>query len=132
MGYTAYDFEESLKHKESPIAREQVEQVIAAWGEQGEDGGAEWEGGFLLALKDGRFAHLSGICDYTGWGCQDGVSCLFYEQQPALEELGWVFWDDQPKAEPQSRRWDMEPSDLNRWLAGEVVDMDEIRGESNE
>ena len=31
-----------------------------------------WTGGFVLKLKDGRFAYLTGWCDYTGWGCQDG------------------------------------------------------------
>jgi hypothetical protein len=116
MSYATYDFSESLKQT---IGYESVDSVLAAWGHgtgMGEDAGkgwseggaTEWSGGFLLRLKDGRFAYLCGWCDYTGWGCQDGAEVKYFDEQPALKDL------DADAVEFD--RWDLEPADLNRWL----------------
>lgn len=107
--YTSYDFKESVRQKIEPS---EIENVIAAWGNVDREGaccdacGGEWSGGFLLKLKDSRFAYLSGWCDYTGWGCQDGTNITFYDVQPELSSL----------EEHPADKWDMEPTDLNAWL----------------
>jgi hypothetical protein len=107
MSYTTCDFEESMKGQN--IQGADVEKVLAAWGNVDKDGaccdecGGEWTGGFLLQMKDGRFAYVSGWCDYTGWGCQDGTSITYFDEQPPLEGL-----DTPPVAS-----WDIEPADLN-------------------
>lgn len=67
--YTSYDFSECLKSADRDSAEsgpkpEDVESVLFAWGKN-DDG---WGGGFILALKDGRFCMITGWCDYTGWG----------------------------------------------------------------
>jgi hypothetical protein len=41
-----------------------IAEVIAE--EEGENDGNEWIA--VAILKDGRVAHLSAGCDYTGWG----------------------------------------------------------------
>lgn len=109
--YTRYDFSESLDR--ATVTPDHIETVVAAWGNVDRDGaccdacGGEWSGGFLLTLKDGRYAYLTGWCDYTGWGCRDGANVTYYDARPSLEALE-VFPDDQ---------WDLEPGDLNAWLA---------------
>lgn len=116
MSYTTSDFSESL---ERTIPADQVAKVIAAWGSGdgmgtdaghyrwGADGASDWSGGFLLRLKDGRYAYITGWCDYTGWGCQDGAEVSYYDKRPKLSSLG---------AKPADSEWDIEPIDLNRWL----------------
>ena len=123
MSYTTYDFEESLKQAEG-FSKEDVQKCLFAWGGSPEGGGS-WEGGFLLLLKDGRYAYLAGWCDYTGWGCQDGVSTTIFSELPNLSALkirekgenGWI-WDEEPSG------WDENPADLNRYLRGEVSAFD--------
>ncbi len=109
--YTSYDFQESLK--QCPGAEpDKLKRVIAAWGNVDRDGaccdacGGEWSGGFLIEMKANGYAYVSGWCDYTGWGCQDGASVKFYDIKPALTEL-----EDIP-----ADKWDIDPADLNRWL----------------
>lgn len=116
MSYTTYDFHETLFNPSvrGEIDPAAVEKVIAAWGRNPEGYGS-WEGGFLLALKDGRFAYVTGWCDTTGWGCQDGASVTYFDQQPALSDL------ERPEVrqhdyEPVSD-WDLEPADLNQHVA---------------
>ncbi len=115
MSYTTEDFSESLKRV--GIDATGIDSVIAAWGRgegQGEDSGrgwsedgvTEWAGGFLFKLKDGRYAYVSGWCDYTGWGCQDGAEAVFFDALPQLVVL-----------DTETRDWDEAPIDLNRWLA---------------
>ena len=48
-----------------------IAEVLASWEESGDY--AEWSGCAALRLIDGRFALVSGWCDTTGWGCQDGT-----------------------------------------------------------
>ena len=45
------------------FTRDDVAEIIAM--EDGENDELSWTGVFLL--KDGRFAHCDGGCDYTGW-----------------------------------------------------------------
>jgi hypothetical protein len=101
--YCTNDFEESLKqvHLEAkPV------QVLKAWGRAIEADVCchmEWSGGFVMALENGRFAYLTGWCDYTGWGCQDGAEISY---------ANTVSDFDLPE-----ENWDENPSDLNKWIA---------------
>lgn len=82
MSYQVSDFSECVEcaiRDTARIRREDISAVLAAWGKgcgAGDDApgyrfgtsATEWVGGFLCALVDGRFAYISGWCDYTGWG----------------------------------------------------------------
>lgn len=109
MSYATYDFHETLAG--AGITREDVKHVHAAWGDQGDY--SEWSGGFLLELKDGRWAYLTGWCDTTGWGCQDGTDHKFYDARPDLPTEKSE-WDKTPI------EWDTDPADLNRYVRGEI------------
>jgi hypothetical protein len=98
--FTTYDFTESLSRES--IEREDIKRVVAAFGGPVEWDG--WSGGFLMEMKSGKFLYLTGWCDYTGWGCQDGTSKTEYETLPALADL---------KAEYE---WEEDPADLNRYV----------------
>lgn len=111
MTYASYDFEASLDRTQ--LTQADIETCIAAWGRAGD--GSEWSGGFLMKLKDGRYAYLTGWCDYTGWGCQDGVELIFYDSMPGPEEMATM---------PDAPGWDPEPADLNRWLRGDIPGFD--------
>jgi hypothetical protein len=121
MSYTNQDFSESLNRV--GINPADVDTVIAAWGSgsgMGTDtgpgwtdkGATEWAGGFLMKLKDGRYAYVSGWCDYTGWGCQDGATVQYFHAQPVLADMKAT---DEYTAVPHD--WDETPADLNLWLA---------------
>jgi hypothetical protein len=121
MSYTLYDFTESLavcrrEHSESAPKNEELVRCAAAYG----DGGGQdtndyedWYGGFLVELKSGKFAYISGWCDTTGWGCQDGAEVEFFDEKPALESLKRSFYSD--GGGPTSG-WDLDPADLNKWI----------------
>ena len=124
MSYVLSDFVESLRggtginhREEHPITIDPktVKHVHAAWGYSPEGYGS-WSGGFLLELTDGRFAYLTGWCDTTGWGCQDGSQVTFFDAKPALELL-----DKPTTKEPYDNEapgeWDIDPADLNKWIA---------------
>ena len=82
MSYQVDDLSECVAcavRDTSRIRREDIAAVLAAWGKgdgQGDDApgyrfgesATDWTGGFLCALVDGRFAYISGWCDYTVWG----------------------------------------------------------------
>lgn len=126
MSYATEDFAESLHRVR--IDPTNIETVIAAWGygsgmgyELGtspgwsEEGVTDWAGGFLFRLVDGRYAYLTGWCDYTGWGCQDGATVTYFDAEPALVDLGRP--PDCYNTEPLTAdAWDQSPADLNRWL----------------
>lgn len=124
MSYTTDDFSESI-HRVS-IAPTDIDCVLSAWGKgdgMGEDAGhykwsqdgaSDWSGGFLMRLRDGRFAYLTGWCDYTGWGCQDGAELHFFDAQPDVEAMRAA---SEFHGEPDATEWDLEPADLNRWVA---------------
>ncbi len=113
--YSRYDFAETcgaLAKDEKPVY------VLAAWGAQGDY--SEWTGGFFLQTSAGRYAYVWGWCDTTGWGCQDGVYVKYYEGVPAVEQLvadHKTEWPQEYNAPPSHERWDLEPSDLNKWIA---------------
>lgn len=122
MSYTTNDFEESLSRV--GLQTTTIAKVEAAWGKgdgMGQDAGhfkwsdegaSDWCGGFLMRLTDGRYAYLSGWCDYTGWGCQDGAELDMFDSKPALESLVKSEYFSHPSPE----EWDLEPYDLNRFL----------------
>jgi hypothetical protein len=59
----------------------------------GENEGANWH--WLVLLSSGRFAYITGGCDYTGWDCQS--SCEAFEADSLREVLRLVpeaFHDD--------------------------------------
>lgn len=97
--YGLYDFTESLKIAD--IKPEDVEEVLSAYGGS-DEGGGSWNGGFILKMKDGRYAHVSGWCDYTGWGCQDGAEVEFSDKPITVVETEYEL--------------DEGPIDLNKWL----------------
>lgn len=112
--YTKTDFAESLKITGDPPLAE-IARVVAAWGID-DDG---WQGGFLLALKDGSFAYLTGWCDYTGWGCQDGAEVTRFPERPTLAALVEATpWFTKPSV------LDEDPADLNKWIADGMPDED--------
>lgn len=135
MSYATDDFTESLQRV--TLERAEIKRVVAAWGHgtgMGKDAGhfrwaehsaSDWEGGFLMQLADGRYAYLTGWCDYTGWGCQDGARVTFYDSLPALDSLPpHSEWSSQP---PAPNDWDDEPADLNRWLTEKAQSVDAVR-----
>jgi hypothetical protein len=118
--YTIYDYTETLSRV--GIDEHTVGRVLAAWGQQGVY--AEWEGGFLLHLKDGQFAYIWGWCDTTGWGCQDGAEVEYYDTPPALEikrgtpqHLGGYLEALSGDTSKWEQEWDLDPADLNKWHA---------------
>jgi hypothetical protein len=121
MSYTLYDFTESLnccRRDNGPSAPQNDELVrcIAAYGDGGgQDGGGyeDWYGGFLLELRNGKFAYITGSCDTTGWGCQDGAEVEFFDTLPELESLERDFYNE--GGGPTSD-WDRDPADLNKWI----------------
>ncbi len=108
MAYDLYDFTASVER--SNIEENDIKHVKAAWGYG--DCCAEWSGGFLLELKDGRWLYLTGWCDTTGWGCQDGIDETYFDTEPTLESL---------HAEGGDKAWDIEPNDLNRQIEGKIA-----------
>ena len=103
MSYTTYDFSEALQIV--GIARTAIDTVHFAWGHN-DDG---WDGGFIFTLKDGRKMVLTGWCDYTGWGCQDGA---------VLEEMT----AETPNPWTDKHDVDEDPADLNRWVVATAED----------
>jgi hypothetical protein len=109
MSFSVYDFDETLKG--TSIERTEIKRVVAAYGvtEAGccDDCGGEWSGGFLLELKSGKFAFVSGWCDYTGWGCQDGTGRVDFDCEPALETLDQGY---------TKKDWETTLPDLQRYI----------------
>lgn len=103
--YATYDFTESIAGN---VELGTIKQVHAAWGES-EEGYGQWSGGFLCELTDGSFAYITGWCDTTGWGCQDGNEVEFYRAKPELDALKQSWGDTKYE-------WDLFPADLNLWI----------------
>ncbi len=116
--YAVYDLSESMRAVPADFV---PARVLEAWGTPPEDY-AEWSGGFLLESVDGRYGDLSGWCDTSGWGCQDGADFKEYAQRPGhAEMLGELeSWESRPA----DVDWDQEPADLNKWIAGGMRDSD--------
>lgn len=62
-----YDFFECINHSDHSLRIDAVDAVLLARGVQGREW-ADWTGDFIVKLKDGRFAVLSGWSDSSGWG----------------------------------------------------------------
>lgn len=101
--YTTEDLKESLDRVDLPSP---PVKCLYAFGVS-DDG---WEGGFLLGLKDGNYAVLTGWCDYTGWGCQDGAEVAIFNNEVDAR-------NDYHVKERASVDGDADPVDLNRWLS---------------
>jgi len=108
VGYGTFDFTESLRV--AGVELHQVEKVLYGWGNVDEQGkccnecGGEWSGGFIFRMKDGRVGKVTGWCDYTGWGCQDGADVEWIKAGAGLPEI------------PMGA--DEDPADLNAELTG--------------
>jgi len=61
-----YDLEECLGC--AGVEKELVANVLAEV--PGEADGPNWHA--IVKMVDGKFGYLTGWCDYSGWGCQDG------------------------------------------------------------
>lgn len=110
MTYSISDFTESVQR--SQIGEKDIKHVHAAFGGSCCGScGSEWSGGFLMELKDGRWLYLTGWCDYTGWGCQDGIEETYFDSRPKLESL---------KKDNEASDWDLDPTDLNRQIQGKI------------
>ncbi len=120
MSYTTRDFHQTLFHRQIAIDPASVVTVISAWGHQG--GWGEWEGGFLLKTKDGRYAYIEGWCDTTGWGCQDGAAIMWFDREPSRSEL--VTSLQEALGTKEDADWDEAPIDLNRSIDGGYKDAD--------
>lgn len=129
MSYATYDFTESLER--ASIAPADIASVEAAWGSGNENvdgyrwhtegGGTEWSGGFLLRLNAGGYIYLTGWCDYTGWGCQDGIAVYRFAERPTHEQMVQAVKDtNEYDNAPPEAEWDIQPADLNRWLTAQV------------
>ncbi len=128
MSYATYDFTESLDR--AGIAPADIDRVVCAWGKgdgQGEDAGhyrwaedgaSDWSGGFLMKMKAGGFIYVTGWCDYTGWGCQDGAEVHRFDTMPTFDEMKAA---SEYHSEPATEEWDIEPADLNRWLSTDAA-----------
>ena len=114
--YTTYDFEQSMIRIKDQLTSP-IKFVHYGHGQISDDAccedcGGEWSGGFVFELEDGRIGHLTGWCDYTGWGCQDGADVTWYKDLSEIKDLD---------------KMDAKPADLNilikdkGWL--EKVDM---------
>lgn len=120
MSFDLYDFTESMDRV--GINAEDIERCTLAWGRNGEY--AEWDGGFVFELKDGRWGLVAGWCDTTGWGCQDGAEVEFFGSRPGMEEIDvqlakW-HWSGEGFARYEPEDIDVDPADVNRYLAGEI------------
>lgn len=109
--YTVYDVSASCERV--GLARDDIASVPLGWGVSG--WGPEWTGGFLFSLKDGTFAYVTGWCDSSGWGCQDGAEVHRFDSMPTREALEAI-------EDRESVDWDEEPADANRWARGEIED----------
>lgn len=106
--YSVYDLTESMAAVPADF---NVVRVAEAWGWSGDY--AEWSGGFLLESDDGRWGYLTGWCDTTGWGCQDGKEWHAFDHRPTHAEMA----EASEITDATDADWDPEPADLNKWLS---------------
>lgn len=53
----------------------------------GENDGANWH--WLVRTEDGKYAYLTGGCDYTGWDCQSSLDTFVEDTlDAALRQVG--------------------------------------------
>lgn len=126
MSYAIDDFTESIQRID--LQGRTIVRCAAAWGKgdgMGSDAGhyrfstdsaTDWGGGFLCQLSDASFVYITGWCDYTGWGCQDGAEIHSFDHSPDFGELIAL-----SSGAPEPSEWDIDPADINRWLANQRV-----------
>lgn len=110
--YTVYDLAESARSIPTDFL---IVRVVEAWGHSPEDYGS-WNGGFLLEAPDGRYGYLTGWCDTSGWGCQDGTDWYSFDHRPTHDEMVAAQKLQAWEYRPDDTEWDPEPADLNRWV----------------
>ena len=113
MAYAVQDLKYSLERVSLPSP---PNRCIAAFGRKGD--ACEWKGGFLLGLENGQFALLTGWCDTTGWGCQDGTQCQVFDKLDNASEEFAELCVDIPV-----REIDFNPDDLNKFLRERTDDL---------
>lgn len=134
MSYDLYDFTETIRLMD--IEPESIERVMFAWGHSPEGYGS-WEGGFVMHLHDSldhpvgaTHIYAFGWCDTTGWGCQDGAACAYYDHVPTFGECAVAFETEFgmfPGTELSIKQvrdrqsvimdnHDYDPADLNKWV----------------
>ncbi len=79
----------------SPVRRRDVKRIVAFV--EGENEGPSWC--IVVELNDGRFAFVEAGCDYTGWDCQAGGSCIVDTDLEHLKLMGI------PQADVVRMRW---------------------------
>jgi hypothetical protein len=102
--YSFSDFTSILTHADvkDHIKPTDIIDILYGFGKS-EEGYAQWDGGFVVSLKNGNRAILYGGCDTTGWGCQDNASvafCLPEDLEETIEKLNLpalTFWDSNPQ-----------------------------------
>ncbi|RJQ33869.1 hypothetical protein C4568_03650 [Candidatus Parcubacteria bacterium] len=62
------------------VDKNDIDNVLAAV--YGENDGADWH--YIVLMKDGEHAYISGGCDYTGWDCQASASLV---KKGSLDEV---------------------------------------------
>jgi len=77
-----YRNDETLSQE--PFTREDVELIFGM--SEGENDGPAW----LIwgQLKDNRYFYIEAGCDYTGWDCQAGGSCVFSKDLEDMKKFG--------------------------------------------
>jgi hypothetical protein len=70
-----WDLAGCLRYNPQSFTLEQVERVLAVI--EGEPDGPDYH--WILLLKDGRHAYLTGGCDYTGWDCQSSATSEIFD-----------------------------------------------------
>lgn len=110
--YDVYDLSESIGYVPEGFV---VARVVEAWGVSPEGYGS-WTGGFLLESTDGRWGYLTGWCDTSGWGCQDGVDWYPFQTRPTHAEMIAATKPEPWSTVPLDDDWDPEPADLNKWV----------------
>lgn len=48
----------------------------------GENGASDWH--WLVSLDTGKFAYITGGCDYTGWGCQSSIRIKEFDNKEQI------------------------------------------------
>jgi hypothetical protein len=106
MSFAIDDFVETIKG--TGVERTDIKRAVAAFGVTEaaccDDCGGEWNGGFLLEMKSGEFLFLTGWCDYTGWGCQDGTEKFVFDSLPELSALD------------PGKEWETSLPDIQRYI----------------
>lgn len=65
-----YDLACALKYNPQSFNLLDIKRLLAVV--EGERDGPKWH--WIIKLRDGRVAYMSGGCDYTGWDCQSNAS----------------------------------------------------------